>query len=224
MKVVIKIGGSVLKLDEAGLKEISNKIKNWSEEHEIAIVVGAGKLSREYGALGRKLTKDENLLDRIGIFVARLNASVVISALGDSACPEIPRSEEEFLALNEKYPGKIIVSGGFRPKQRTDAVAAEIASVFGADLIIKCTNVDYVFDKDPNKFEDAKPITEISFDELEKLVNVGEYRANAPTIMDRTAAGLLIKNKIRVTIVGPDWDNVQKVLASEEFKGTKVGF
>jgi len=53
---------------------------------------------------------------------------------------------------------------------------------------------------------------------------VGEYKANAPTIMDRVAAKLLVEKKIKVAIVGPDLDNIGKVLSGGKFKGTKVGF
>jgi uridylate kinase len=223
MRAVLKFGGSVFEGEI--INKLVEKLLQWSKKHELAVVVGGGKLSREYGALGRRYTQDEDLLDTIGIFSARLNASILISALGDAACPEIPRGEKEFMELAGKYQGKIIVSGGFRPKQRTDAVAVEIAQAWKAEIVVKGTDVDYAYDKDPKQFEDAKPIEDISFEELEKMVSVGEYQANAPTIMDRTAAGLLKENKIKVAIVnGKNLDNIEAVLEGKEFKGTKVGF
>lgn len=229
MKVVLKFGGSIFAppegVDLEFMKSTAEHVKRWIQNHEVAIVVGGGKPSREYGELGRQLTDKEDLLDWIGIMSARLNASLFIAAMGDSACPEIPRSEEEFTGINQKYPGKIIVSGGFRPKQRTDAVAVEIAKEWNADLIIKGTNVDYVYDKDPNKFDDAKPIKEISTEELQKMVSADEYKANAPTIMDRTAASILLEGGIKTIVVnGQDLDNIENILDGKEFKGTKVGF
>jgi len=228
MKVVIKLGGSVFiqeGLNKALLIKLVTKLKEWSTNHEIAVVVGAGELNRKYADVCREFTKNEDLVDLFGIHVARMNASILIAALDGLACDNIPRSEEEFLVLAEKNPSKIIIAGGFRPKQRTDAVAVEIAKAWGADLVIKGTNVDYVFDKDPNKSEDAKPIKEISYAELEKMVNVGEFKAASPTIMDRTAAGILVKEKIKVVILnGSDLENIGKVLAGEDFNGTKVGF
>jgi len=223
MRAVLKFGGSVF--EGEFIHQAADRLKAWSKGHKLAVVVGGGKLSRDFGALGRELTSDEDLLDSIGIFSARLNASLLIAALGDDACPEIPRSEDEFMRLAEKYPNKIIVSGGFRPKQRTDAVAVEIAQAWGAEVVVKGTDVDYAYDRDPKQFEDAKPLEEVSFEELERMVSSTEYKANAPTIMDRAAAALLRENNIKVAIVnGRDLGNIENILEGKDFKGTKIGF
>jgi uridylate kinase len=229
MKVVLKFGGSIFMPPQGAdiefIKETAVFIAEQTQNHELAIVVGGGKPSREYGKVGRNFTDDEDILDNIGIYGARLNATLLIAALGILACPEIPRNEEEFLALTEKYPDKIIISGGFRPRQRTDAVAAEIAKVWGAKLIIKGTDVDYVYDKDPNENKNAKALKKVEYKDLEEMVNASEYKANAPTIMDRTAATILTKNKIKVAILnGRNLENIAKALNNENFKGTKIGF
>jgi uridylate kinase len=150
---------------------------------------------------------------------------MLISALGEIACPEIPRSEAEFSELTKKYPEKIIISGGFRPRQRTDAVAVEIAKTWGAKMIIKGTNVDYAYDKDPNEFENAKPLKKLTFAELRKLGDQEHTQACAPTIMDAKASELLVKEKIKIAIVnGKNLENIAKILAGEKFTGTQVGF
>jgi uridylate kinase len=222
MRVVLKIGGSVSELDN--LRTLAGYIKSWKEKHEIAVVVGGGKISRELDELGRKVTAKEHLLDLLGIYAARVNATLLIAALEEDACPEIPKSEVEFQALLKKYPEKTIIAGGFKPGQRTDAVAVQIALDWNADLVVKCTNVDYVYDKDPNEFSDAKAIEKMSFEELQKLADP-KHSANKPTIMDKVAAEILVKNRIKLAVVnGKDWDNVEKVLSNQEFKGTRVGF
>ncbi len=227
MKITIKLGGSVLtgnQIDVEFVKKFALMLNSWKDKNEIAVVVGAGKLSREFDKIARGLTSNENLLDQIGIYVARLNASILIAALGESACPEIPRNETEFLKLVDKYPGKIIVAGGFRPGQRTDAVAVEIAKDWGADLIIKGTDVDYVYDKDPDKFSDAKPIKELSFEELQKLGDQ-EHVANKPTIIDNVAAKILVEKKIKLAIVnGKNLENIDRLINGKEFIGTRIGF
>jgi uridylate kinase len=206
------------------IREFSTFLITQSQDHKLAVVVGAGKYSREFGKLGREFTPDEDRLDVIGIMVARVNASILICALGDYACPEIPRSEEEFLQLTKKYPDKIIVSGGFRPRQRTDAVAVEIAKEWGADLIIKGTDVDYVYDKDPGKFDNAKPLKEVSFETLQSLGD-HDHVANSSTIIDSKASEILVKNNIKLAIInGKNLENVAKILSGDNFKGTKVGF
>lgn len=228
MKAVLKFGGSIL-APKSGvnvdfIKELSQFLIEQSKKHELAVVVGAGKLSREYGEIGRKFTQNEDLLDMIGIMVARLNASLLITALGDHACPKVPHSEEKFLNLSKEYPGKIIVSGGFRPRQRTDAVAIEIAEKWGAEIVIKGTNVNYVYDKDPNKFTDAKPLKNISYEQLKELGDQ-KHMANSATIIDSKASKLLAEKKMKLAIVnGTKLDNIAKILAGKSFVGTKIGF
>ncbi|MFH1424943.1 MAG: UMP kinase [archaeon] len=227
MKAVLKFGGSILapnSVDFEFLEKLASSVSNWSAEHELAIVVGGGKLSREFGKAGKKFTKDPRLLDLIGIQASRFVASTLISALDQNACPEVPRSEAEFIALTKAHPGKIIVAGGFRPGQRTDAVAVEIAKTWGAELVVKGTDVDYVYDSDPKKNKDAKPLETISYEELKKLGDQ-EHEANKATIMDKVAAEMLAESKIKMAIVnGKDLANIEKILSNQEFTGTRIGF
>lgn len=227
MKIVLKIGGSVImpnQYDTKFIKKLSEKLKEWAKKHEIAVVIGGGKLSREFGNIGRKITDDEDFLDLIGIYASRLNAAMVIASLGNSACPVIPRSELEFLEVSDKFKGKIIACGGFRPKQRTDAVAVEIAKEWGADFVVKGTDVDYVYTKDPKKHKDAKPIKQMSFEEIVEYADK-EHRANRPTIMDMVSAHLVAKEKVKVAVVnGKKLDNIEKLLSRKDFKGTRIGF
>ena len=105
MKAVLKLGGSVFSaegVDRDFLETVSSKIGEWARVHQIAVVVGGGKISREYGELGRKFTSDEDLLDTVGIMASRVNASLLLAALGDLAATEIPKSEEEFINISEK--------------------------------------------------------------------------------------------------------------------------
>ncbi len=206
------------------VKKLAVHLIEWAKKHEIAVVIGGGALSREIDKIGRKITKDEDFLDLLGIYASRLNAALLIAALENSACPVIPRSEVEFLDLTLKYPQKIIVCGGFRPKQRTDAVAVEIAKVWNADYVIKGTDVDYVYDRDPKKSKNAKPIKEMSFDDLRKYADK-THKANQPAIMDYVSAGMIANERIRVAVVnGKNLGNIEKFLNRQEFKGTRIGF
>lgn len=131
---------------------IFKKIKD--EGHEVAIVVGGGKTAREYIEIGRELGASESFCDELGIMATRMNAMILITALGDYSIKKVPTSfEEAELILNL---GKIPVMGGTHPGHTTDAVAASLAEFINADLLVIGTNVDGVYDKDPNKYEDAK--------------------------------------------------------------------
>ncbi len=226
MKAVLKIGGSViaeepLKLD---IKKLVQFLKKWSKNHELTVVVGGGRTSRALDTVARSFTDKEELLDNVGIYASRLNASVLIAALDGKACSKIPRNEKEFSKLSEDFKGKIIVSGGFRPGQRTDAVSVQIAKTWGADTVFKCTNVDYVYDKDPLTNPDAKPIEKMTFKTLRKLADKTE-KANSPTIMDKVAADMLLEEDIKLIVLdGRNLSNIGKALNGKEFRGTKIGF
>jgi uridylate kinase len=227
MKIVLKIGGSIVmpkEVDVNYVKKLAAKLKEWAKKHELVVVVGGGRLSREFGELGRKLTKEEDYLDLIGIYASRLNASLLVAALEGAACPAIPRSELEFLDVLRKFPGKIIICGGFRPKQRTDAVSVELAKIWNADYVIKGTNVNYVYTKDPKKYKNAKPVKKLTFSELKQYAEQ-EHKANMPTIMDMASANIVAREKVEVIILnGKDLKNIEKVLDRQKFKGTVIGY
>ena len=62
-------------------KKLAAKLMLWTKKHDIAVVVGGGALSREFDKIGRKITKDEDYLDLLGIYASRLNAALLIAAL-----------------------------------------------------------------------------------------------------------------------------------------------
>lgn len=84
MKIVLKIGGSILmpkEVDVNFIKKLAAKLTQWAKKHEIAVVIGGGALSRDFDKIGRKITKDEDFLDLLGIYASRLNAALLIAAL-----------------------------------------------------------------------------------------------------------------------------------------------
>lgn len=159
MRIVFDLGGSVVMPKEGAkaekIMEYANIFKKIKDEgHEVAIVVGGGKTAREYIEIGRELGASESFCDELGIMATRMNAMILITALGDYSIKKVPTSfEEAELILNL---GKIPVMGGTHPGHTTDAVAASLAEFINADLLVIGTNVDGVYDKDPNKYEDAK--------------------------------------------------------------------
>ncbi|MFN3528083.1 MAG: UMP kinase, partial [Candidatus Altarchaeaceae archaeon] len=185
MKIVFSIGGSLIcpdEIDENYLREIGNFLKEISNEHKIYVVVGGGKIARKYVNVARKFNSNEFLCDLIGIYATRLNAFMLISALNLNYIPyesiiEASRSNE-----------KIVVIGGTHPMHTTDGVAAMLAENVNADLLINLTNVDYVYDKDPRKFKDAKKFEKMNYDELIEIVSKGEMMASSSNIIDLVAA------------------------------------
>ena len=172
MKIVVAIGGSILlkEYDCKKFQEYSEILKSLASEHEIFVVVGGGKPAREYIGVVRELGAGEAQCDDIGIEVTRINAKLLLSALGDAAYQKVPHNFQE--ALEYSATGKIIVMGGTEPAHSTDAVGSILAEYVGADLVINATSVDGLYDKDPNKYNDAQMFSEVSADKLMEIVSV----------------------------------------------------
>ena len=98
--VVVAIGGSILITDGDDLsyiQELAALLKTLSQEYKLYIVVGGGRLAREYISIAKDLGGLDTYLDEIGILATRMNARVFLTALGLDAYPRPPCSLEEAL-------------------------------------------------------------------------------------------------------------------------------
>ncbi|MBN1329808.1 MAG: UMP kinase [Candidatus Heimdallarchaeota archaeon] len=228
MMYVVKIGGSLLFNEKEQIKQnlISNyakTIKNiFSQKKEkCAIVVGGGKLARKYVASTRAFGSSESYNDVIGIEAAKLNARLLISALGDFAYPNPPESFQDFLALYHKTE-KIIVCGGFQPGQSTNAVAALIAESTHAKKIINMTDVNGVYSEDPDKNPEAKLLLEINIKDFSELITSMITQAGNYPLFDLTALQIIQRSKIPLNFInGSEPNNLAKAV-NNELIGTMV--
>ena len=101
----------------------------------------------------------------------------------------------------------------------TDSVAALVASAVDADLIVKATDQDGVYTRDPKRFSDAEKLDELSFDELDRLLEQDEHKAGIHQIVDPEAVRMLKERRIRTVIVnGSRPENLTAAI-----KGEKIG-
>jgi len=185
--------------------------------HKLVVVVGGGPQAREYIQTAKTLGCDGAFRDLIGIEVTRLNARLLIAALGEKAYPRPAMSVEELKsAVSSK---DIVIMGGLTPGHSTDAVAAIASEVMGADLFIKSMEVGGIYDSDPTKEPSAKLKERITYDELLKVVlqrsstEAGDYSP-----LDLVALEILRKSKAKVMFVGSRVEDIEKAV-----KGEKVG-
>jgi len=155
-KIVLKIGGSLLYDEQLNIrKKIIDQFSELVKKSEIigAIVVGGGLVARKFINIARYFNANESICDTFGIETSRLNARLLITALGEKCFPEPIKNLEDV----RKYQlwDRILISGGFIPGQSTTSVTFEIAESLGATDILILTNVDGIFDKDPKKNSDA---------------------------------------------------------------------
>lgn len=227
MRIVFDMGGSVLCPD--GIPDMKY-IKKFSKfvidlkrkKHRIIVVTGGGKVAKSYIEAARKFKPDEDTLDFIGILGTRMNAMILISALGKHAYDRLVKNKER---LEEAIKsGKVVVMGGTVLRQTTDAVSVAAAEFFKANLIIIGTDVKGIYDKDPDKHKGAKLLKSISAKELYEMVKVKKHRAGPLTIMDPIAAKLLEQTRIKTIVLnGKDFKNMKKVIQGKKFTGTVIG-
>jgi len=115
------------------------------------------------------------------------------------------------------------VMGGTEPGHSTDGVGALLADWVGADLFVNASDIDCVYDKDPKKYDDARPLTHMSADELVALVALESADAGTYRLMDVTAAKTLQRNRYRTVVCnGRDLANIQRILDGCDYEGTTV--
>lgn len=225
MKIVFDIGGSILCPDGVPdinyVKRLSRFLINLKRKHRLIVVTGGGKVAKNYIKSARSLKPPENLLDHIGILGTRMNALVLIAALGKHAYGKVVKNKEEL--EHGISSGKIVILGGTVPGQTTDAVTVAAAQIFRADIIIIGTNVKGVYDKDPNKYKNAKMLKKISPKDLHKMVKVKKHVAGPLTVMDPVAARLVERSKIKTIVLdGRNLENVKKAIGRKNFVGTVI--
>jgi len=202
MRVVLRIGGSVIAspVNTELISKYANLLKTLKEQgHDVAVVVGGGTLAREFIAVAKNLGLDEQAQDEIAISVSRVFAQLFLKKLGKMSCRTVPLTVDEAAdCLNE---GKILVMGGLKPGMTTDTVAALIAERINADLLVKGTDQDGVYNKDPKKYEDAVKLDHLSFDDLANVFSENKHKAGIHQIIDPEAVKILKRKRVRLVVV-----------------------
>ena len=188
--------------------------------HSPYVVVGGGTPARYYIRLAREHGADESTCDQIGINIANLHAKIFTHALGDYACPFVPRDFNELeLALST---GKIVVMGGLQPGQSTNAVACVLAERSESKLLVNTTNVEGVYSADPKKDPHAKLYESITIEELKRVVDTQSSRAGEYDLTDQVAIRIMQRSRIITKIInGLDPKNILRAIMGEKI-GTTV--
>jgi uridylate kinase len=209
-RIVLKLSGEALR--ESGgrdnisppvVKAIAERIR---EVHalgvQIAVVIGGGNIWRGLTAAGRGM--DRTTADYMGMLATVINGMALKSALEELDVPtrvqtaiEMKNVAEPFIlgrAIRHLELGRVVifVAGTGNPYFSTDTTAALRASEIRADVIVKATKVDGVYDRDPIKDPEAKRYDRVSYTEaLTKRLKV----------MDSTAFSLCMDNKIPMIVL-----------------------
>jgi len=218
--IVISLGGSVIisDIDISYFQKLTEFLKEISKKYKIYIVIGGGKTARTYISLGRKLNFDEETLDNFGIEITRVNARILTNLI-DISNEIIPKSTDEA----KKIDKKIVIMGGTTPGHSTDMVGAELAEKVEASSFIIATNVDGVYDKDPNKFSDARQLKEISIEQMINEYGTDWGSAGKNIVIDGPALKIIKRAKIPTFVLnGKKLEELKKAINNENFNGTII--
>ncbi|MDI9576730.1 MAG: UMP kinase [Thermoproteota archaeon] len=202
MRIVIRIGGSVvaspINTELLGkYAEIIKTIKN--DGYEVAVVLGGGALAREFIGIAKNLELDVNAQDEVAISCSRLFAQLFLKKLGADGCSRVATSLDD--AEHCLSQGGVVVMGGLRPGITTDTVATLLAERIHAELLLKGTDQNGIYNKDPKKHPDAVKLDRLTFEELTNVFEQNEHKAGIHQIIDPEAVKVLKRNRVKTIVV-----------------------
>lgn len=216
-RIVIKLSGRIFSMDNAKmLKDYASFLVKISKICQPIIIAGGGNIARHYIAHARSSGADESTLDELGIEISRLNAKLLIYALKNKAYSHPPTTLQE--VRHAVDDGLIVVAGGLHPGQSTNGTAALIAEKINAEQFLNATDVDGVYDRDPNKFKNAKKFKRIELKNLRNMLVHEDSLAGGYDLMDIVALKIIERSKIKTRILQADIKTLEKAI-----KGMDVG-
>lgn len=229
-RVLLKLSGEILAGDKKfGIDSevISKLVDDIHAVHELgvqlAIVIGGGNIFRGVQAGAEGL--DRATGDYMGMLATVINALALQDILERRGIDTRVLSAIEMREIAEPYirrravrhleKGRIVIfaSGTGNPYFTTDTAASLRAMEVGAEILLKGTKVNAVYDRDPSKYKDASPIPHLSFMEvLQRELKV----------MDAAAISLCMDNKLPIVVFGiGESGNLKRVITGEKV-GTMV--
>jgi len=231
-RIVLKLSGEALGNRESGepidaeyMQQLSGELKRVHELGvQVGLIVGGGNIFRGLSG-AQKRGVDRTTGDYMGMLSTVINGLALMDSLEKLGVPvrvqsAIPMDKiaEPFIlrrAIRHLEKGRVVifVAGTGNPYFSTDTTAALRASEIGAQVLMKATKVDGIYDKDPHEHADAKKFDELSF--LEALKE--RY-----TIMDSTAFSMCMDNNVPILVFNMrEPDAVLRVVRGEKL-GTLV--
>lgn len=223
MAVVISLGGSMVNgtgnPDIAFLKKFKSLLKG---KEKIGIVVGGGKIARDYVKAASNFSKNQFWGDSLAVQATRLNAALVTRAFSQEACPVVFQDFESAAIASKEY--RIVVMGGTIPGITTDTDAVLLAEAMGANRLINVSNVDGIYDSDPRKNKKAMMFRKMSFTQLMGLANASDKRTPGTNfVFDVIACKLAARTKLELHFVGgKNIQDLPKAMKGATHRGTTI--
>ncbi|MDD0852394.1 UMP kinase [Halobacteriovorax sp. GB3] len=229
-RILLKLSGEALAGDQGYgitpevLGQFADEVKELNELGiEVAVVIGGGNIHR--GVAGSTKGMDRTTSDHMGMLATVINAlalqdslerkGVYTRVLSAIKMQEICESYIRRRAMRHLEKGRVVIfaAGTGNPYFTTDTTAALRANEIDADIIMKATKVDGIYDKDPVVHKDA-----VKFDELKYI----DVLNRGIKVMDSAAISLCMDNNIEIRVFNTfEKGNIKRVVMGEDI-GTKV--
>lgn len=229
-RILLKLSGEALKGDENSISpeivsQMAENIKHITDKGiEVALVIGGGNIFRGLSASRKGM--DRTTADYMGMMATCINALALQDGLESIGIPTRVQSAITMQQIAEPYirrkavrhleKGRVVIfaAGTGSPYFSTDTTAALRANEINADVVLKATKVDGIYDKDPVKFDDAVKFESISYiDALQRQLQV----------MDSTAFSLCMDNEIPIIVFNFFEEGaLEKVITGDTSVGTVV--
>ncbi|MBI2420874.1 MAG: UMP kinase [Candidatus Levybacteria bacterium] len=227
-KVIISVGGSLI-VPNGGIGiEFLRKLNSFVRIHlaknknrQFFLVAGGGTIARHYrdagvDVIGHELTRDD--LDWLGIHATRLNAHLLRTIFRDIAHPFIIKHYD----IIRKVTEPVVIASGWKPGWSTDYDAILLCEDYGVKEVINLSNVDQVYDSDPKKNKNAKPIDKISWKDFRKMLG-DEWIPGLNVPFDPVAAKKAEELGVKVVVLnGNNLANLENYFKGKDFLGTVI--
>lgn len=182
---VLKVGGSILYDHLLNINfDLLKRVKDWYWDAKksydtIVLVTGGGGLSR---SMEEKITGTiggEENFHNIAMSLTQTNATMLAAYLEDEEI-FVPKKLGDAYEFLNKEESKYMVSGGLKVGWSTDMDAAVFADILDSGRVHKVSNIDFIYDKDPKEFFEAKPIRDMTWDEYFKMFDIVNGQEHTP--------------------------------------------
>jgi uridylate kinase len=216
--VSISLGGSVInpgEIDTEFLQKFTDVIKGFLRQSKFVVVCGGGRIARQYIAgLPAGLTEGER--DTMAIAATWLNARLLSYYFKGYCSVILPTTMTELSEQLQTYD--VGLAGGFLPAVKTDEDAAVVADLVGSTVLINVTNVNGIYDKDPQEFSDAKKYDTLTYREFYEIVSPLSLDAGSNAPFTLIAAKICERTNIRIVVCPKDTEKIR-----EAIQGKNVG-
>lgn len=227
-RIIMSVGGSLI-VPNGGINiDFLQKLNSFVREElakdsnrQFFLVAGGGSTARKYIDAGRNVVQHElthDDLDWLGVHSTTLNAHLIRTIFRDIAHPKLIRHYDIIRKAHEP----VVVAAGWKPGWSTDYCAILLCEDYGVKTVINMSNIEQVFEKDPKKFPEAKPLKHLTWESMRQIVgDKWSPGLNAP--FDPIAAQKAQELGVRVVVLGGNnFDNLRNYLDGKEFVGTTI--